>query len=102
MSLKEITSKVMTALTDDITYAIAKSYTRKSDVVELTTDIIEGYSYASEELTFGHLSVEEYLMNQLKAANLTRKWNFYDSESVANNDGYYWFDECDLWIKLYS
>lgn len=102
----EVLEYVLKQLDDGNVLELAKAYTGDlllGNVVEITTI---GYEEAfnNSEMSFKEFvddfPLENFMYQMLEDNEKIKRHDYFDSEEVANNEGYYWYSEYDKWIFI--
>lgn len=100
LNYQEVYEKVEEALNDDITYKLAEAFTETTDGEKVKQILAEEFEQAIHDVDNFDLSVDEYLLLRLEQQEKSHEAGYYDSTEEAETEGFYWFDELELWIKL--
>lgn len=100
--LNEVAEMVTVGLQDGITLSLAKSFSSTNDFSEVETVVMNAFEAAVDAVEDFDMSLDQYLLERLKddSCDKARVQSYYESESEANDENFYWFDELDLWIWL--
>lgn len=93
---------VETALENDLTWNLAVAFTQENDSEKVKGIVAEQYQQASEGVEDFDLTIEQYLFEVLddcENENM-KEFDVFESKKEAENEGFYWEDEIDRWLKL--
>lgn len=88
-------------LENQLTWNLAVAFTQKNDSEKVRAIVAEQYQQASEGVEDFDMTVTEYLFARLDEEEINMKnAGYFESETEAEKEGFYWEDEIERWLKL--
>ena len=102
-SYEEIEVMVSKALDDDVMFWVGVAFAESRDSEDVRNIVFDAYYEAASEPDFD-MSVKDYLFEMLDnvepGCENMKVADAYENEAEAEQDGFYWFEEIDRWLKV--
>lgn len=85
----------------DLTWNLAVAFTQENDSEKVSQIVAEQYEQAFNGVDDFDMTLDEYLFARLDEEGIYMKSaNYFESEEEAEEEGFYWEDEINRWLKL--
>lgn len=84
-----------------LNWNLAVAFTQENDVEKVCTIVLDQYKQAINGIDDFNMTLNEYLFACLDEEGIYMKpANYFESEEEAEQEGFYWEDEIERWLKL--
>lgn len=85
----------------DLTWNLAVAFTQENDSEKVKQIVAEQYEQAINGVDDFDMTLDEYLFARLDEEGAYMKpASYFENEEEAEEEGFYWEDEINRWLKL--
>ena len=79
---------------------MVKSFAEVRETEKAIEIVADQYQQASEGVSDFNMTVFEYVFAILEQEDKIKNASYFENEAEAEQDGFYWIDELEKWLKL--